>query len=90
MFEATDAFRRRERFEELLLTCEADARGRTGLEEKAYPQADILRAALTAACNIDKAAIHALGVSGPAFGDAQRAARLAAIERMQTEARSAE
>jgi tRNA nucleotidyltransferase (CCA-adding enzyme) len=87
MFEATDAFRRQERFDELLISCEADARGRTGLEEKAYPEADILRAALTAACNIDKAAIHESGVSGPAFGDALRAARLSAIESMLTKIR---
>jgi tRNA nucleotidyltransferase (CCA-adding enzyme) len=87
MFEATDAFRRQERFDELLITCEADARGRTGLEEKAYPEADILRAALTAACNIDKTAIHESGVSGPAFGDALRATRLSAIESMLTKIR---
>jgi tRNA nucleotidyltransferase (CCA-adding enzyme) len=36
--EACDALRRPERFAEFLLACEADARGRKGLEARAYPQ----------------------------------------------------
>jgi len=87
MFEATDAFRRQERFEEFLLACEADARGRTGLEERAYPEAELLRTALTAASNIDNAAIHKLGVTGPAFGEALRAARLSAIKNVLSTSR---
>jgi tRNA nucleotidyltransferase (CCA-adding enzyme) len=43
--ERTDAFRKPERFEQFLLACEADARGRLGLEREPYPQADILRKA---------------------------------------------
>ena len=35
LLEKTDAFRRPERFAELMLACEADARGRAGLEERA-------------------------------------------------------
>ena len=42
----TDALRRPERFEQFLLACESDARGRKGLEQRAYPQAEWLRAAL--------------------------------------------
>lgn len=80
MFESVDAFRRPERFNEFLIACEADARGRTGLEERPYPEADLLRSAFAAAGNIDNAAIRKLGVTGPAFGEAQRAARLSAIE----------
>jgi tRNA nucleotidyltransferase (CCA-adding enzyme) len=45
----TDALRRPERFEQFLLACEADARGRKGLEQRAYPQGVWLREALTAA-----------------------------------------
>lgn len=33
----------RARFELFLLSCEADARGRLGLEQRAYPQVDLLR-----------------------------------------------
>ena len=45
----TDAFRRPERFEQFLVACEADSRGRTGFEERPYPQADYFRGALAAA-----------------------------------------
>ena len=43
LLNATDALRRPERFEAFLLACEADARGRKGLEQRDYPQADFLR-----------------------------------------------
>src|SRR5260370_22942492 len=43
--ERTDAFRRPERFSQALLACEADARGRTGLESNPYPQRGFVSAA---------------------------------------------
>ncbi len=49
LLENTDAFRRPERFDWFLLACEADARGRKGLQDRAYEQADYLRAALATA-----------------------------------------
>jgi len=66
--QATDALRRPERFLQFLICCEADARGRTGFEERAYPQADYFRAALTAAQNVDMKAIQAKGLTGKDFG----------------------
>jgi tRNA nucleotidyltransferase (CCA-adding enzyme) len=79
LFENTDAFRRPERFGEFLLACEADARGRKGLEDRAYPQADILRVALAAAAAVDNAAIQQLGLRGPEFGAELRKRREHAI-----------
>ena len=60
VLEKTDAFRRPDRFEQFLITCEADARGRTGLENRHYPQADYLRGAFAAAMAVDAAAVAAL------------------------------
>ena len=57
LLEKTDAFRRPERFEHFLLTCESDARGRKGLENRKYPQANFLRGAFAAASQIDAGAI---------------------------------
>ncbi len=57
VLEKTDAFRRPGRFERFLQTCEADARGRAGLEDRRYPQADYLRRAFAAAAAIDAGAI---------------------------------
>lgn len=57
VLEKTDAFRRPDRFEQFLLACEADARGRAGLENRRYPQADHFRGAFAAASAIDSGAI---------------------------------
>ena len=54
--EKADAFRRAERFSQVLLGCEADARGRTGLETRPYPQRHYLLAARAAAAAIKPSA----------------------------------
>jgi len=53
LLESLDAIRRPERLQKFLIACEADARGRTGLEERDYPQRDYLLAVLEAANSID-------------------------------------
>jgi tRNA nucleotidyltransferase (CCA-adding enzyme) len=78
---AADGLRQPDRFDEMLLACEADARGRKGLEDRPYPQADRLRAALRAARSIDAAKVKAeRQLDGPALGNALHAERLAAIK----------
>ncbi|MFC1602344.1 multifunctional CCA addition/repair protein [Pseudomonadota bacterium] len=52
-----DALRRPQRFEQFLLVCKADVRGRTGMEDSPYPQADFLRAIYQAIIKIDAAKI---------------------------------
>ena len=81
--EALDAFRRPERLEAFVLACEADARGRTGLEDSPYPQADIFRRAHAAARAVDTSAITA-GRSGPEIGAAIRAARIDAVRAVRS------
>jgi tRNA nucleotidyltransferase (CCA-adding enzyme) len=82
LLEATDAFRRPRRFEQFLLACEADARGRAGLEDRDYAQVDLLRGALAAAVAVDTASI-AQQHEGKAIGTAIRRERLAAVERFR-------
>lgn len=48
LLENLDAIRRPERLDKFLLACEADARGRTGLEDREYPQREYLSSILTA------------------------------------------
>jgi tRNA nucleotidyltransferase (CCA-adding enzyme) len=79
VLEATDAFRRPRRFEQFLVACEADARGRTGLEDRNYTQTDLLRGALAAARAVDAGAI-ARRYEGRTIGEAIRRERLAAVE----------
>lgn len=72
----TDAFRRPERFEQFLLCCEADARGRTGFENRDYPQAHYFLEALKACQTIDISEISARGFTGKEFGDELNRLRL--------------
>lgn len=67
-----DALRRPERFAELLLACEADARGRLDLEDRDYPQRDYpqrdyWQGALVALKSVSPRELQALGLEGEAF-----------------------
>jgi len=79
LLESVDAFRRPERFELFLLACEADHRGRTGLEDRPFPQADYLRRAFAAARAVTTAALDTTKLSGPEIGAALKEQRLAAV-----------
>jgi tRNA nucleotidyltransferase (CCA-adding enzyme) len=79
LLESCDALRRPERFGELLLACEVDARGRTGLEDTPYPQAEYLKAAQAAAAAVSLSATEREGLGGPAIGEELRRRRLAAL-----------
>ena len=59
VFDRCDAWRRPERFEQLLAACECDYRGRLGQAELPYPQREKWRAALIAARGVDAGAIAA-------------------------------
>ena len=85
LLETTDAFRRPERFAELLLVCESDARGRTGLEDRPYPQADYLRRARDAAAAAQLSEEDRAGLQGPAIGAKIRARRLAAVAEVKAQ-----
>ena len=83
LLERTDALRRPERFAEMLLACECDARGRLGLEEQPYPQRARLLEALARVQQVDATAAAAdaavRGKTGPAIGAAVHDARVAAL-----------
>ena len=83
LLERCDAFRKPERFADILLACECDARGRLGLNEQPYPQRQRLLGALTAAQSVNTAevaaAAEAQGLSGAAIGQAVHTARTLAL-----------
>ena len=79
VLESADAFRRPERFEQMLVACEADARGRKGLEDRDYAQADLFRGAFEAARAVDAAGIAAAHEGDEIAGAISRS-RLAAIK----------
>ncbi len=80
LLEQTDAFRRAERFERMLVACEADARGRgPELRVAPYPQVALLRGVrdAAAAVRLDPAVVAA--ESGPVIAERMRSARVDAI-----------
>jgi tRNA nucleotidyltransferase (CCA-adding enzyme) len=77
--ERADAFRRPERFAQALLACEADARGRTGLEANPYPQRAYLSAAREAAACIKPTAEEIAAHSGPKIAQQLQQRRIQAI-----------
>ena len=79
VIEHADYFRRPERLELLLRACECDARGRLGLENRAYPQAERLLRAAQAAAKVDAGEIARANADPATIKDKVRQARLAAI-----------
>lgn len=73
-----DGFRNPKRIEQMSLVCEADKRGRLGLQDQPYPSGAALREAVRAAMKV-RANEVAPGLAGPEVGEAVRRARIAAI-----------
>jgi tRNA nucleotidyltransferase (CCA-adding enzyme) len=80
LFQSADAWRRPERFSHLLQACASDARGRTGHENDAYPQADYLLQLLAAARAVDAGAIAKQCTDNSAIAATVQQARIRAIE----------
>lgn len=83
--ETLDAYRRPVRFEQFLLACEADYRGRTGYEDRDYPQAGYFREALRASSQIDTTPLQEHGFEGEMLGKAIFDERLKILKQYKTE-----
>jgi len=85
LLERCDAIRKPQRFHEVLLACECDARGRLGYADTAYAPGPRLRQALACVLAVDTAAVSAealhTGLTGPAIGQRIGQARLDALTR---------
>ena len=83
LLERCEAIRKPERFDDILLACECDARGRLGLEESAYPQrqrlAGVLEVVQSVATSVIAANAAAAGVTGQKVGELIHAARVRAV-----------
>ena len=83
LLERCDALRKPDRFAQVLLACECDARGRLGLDNSPYPQRPRLLAALAAAQSVVTAVIAQqaadAGAKGPQVGEKIHRARIAAV-----------
>jgi len=80
LLQSFDIYRRPQRFEEFIAACEMDARGRKGLEQRSYPQADYLRGAAKAARAVAVQPLLEQGFKGPELGEALKRERLKALK----------
>ncbi len=82
LLNALRAYQHADRLQQFILACEADMRGRTGYEDRAYPQADILRGYYEAAKSVDTENIAAQR-QGPDIGKEIHRQRCAAIAKLR-------
>ena len=83
--EGLDAFRRPERFDQFLLACEADARGRKGKEQQDYPQAEIFRKYRAACLTVTASSEDIRNLKGTEIAEHIRAQRIEAIRKVKRE-----
>ncbi|KOR31534.1 2', 3'-cyclic nucleotide 2'-phosphodiesterase [Achromatium sp. WMS2] len=86
VLEDTDAFRRPQRLQDMLIACEADYRGRTGFAESRYPQRHLFLTWLQAAKGIDVEAVVAKCARPSLIETAITRARLHAIKSCRSKA----
>lgn len=75
-----DVWRKPERLEQVLLCCEADHRGRLGLESEPYPQREIFLRAYQAALGVEVQTVIADGFQGKHIKEELDKRRVSAIE----------
>ncbi|MEI2265484.1 multifunctional CCA addition/repair protein [Erwinia sp. CGal63] len=85
LFDRIDAWRKPHRVEQIALTSEADARGRTGFENNPYPQGDYLRKAFAIVQNVSTREVVAAGYKGIEVREELTRRRIAALEAWRAE-----
>nr|WP_024966820.1 multifunctional CCA addition/repair protein [Pantoea sp. IMH] len=85
LFDRLDAWRKPQRIEQIALTSEADARGRTGFENNAYPQGVYLRQAFDIVLNVSTKEVVSAGYKGAEVREELTRRRIAALCRWQEE-----
>jgi tRNA nucleotidyltransferase (CCA-adding enzyme) len=87
LLERCDAIRTPERWPDIVLACECDARGRLNFENTTYAPAqrlrDVLKAALSVTTSDIAAQAQKQGLTGPAVGKKIHEARVMAIDRLK-------
>jgi len=84
LFNTFDVWRKPQRFEEFLLVCLSDTRGRTGFENKEYPQIDYLKTLYQAALAVDVQQVISDGFEKQGIRDELTRRRIAAVKAEKT------
>jgi len=79
LFDKLDVWRKPDRYQQFLLACEADARGRLNFENSPYPQRQIMNGYFETAREVNVQVIIQQGITGAAIKPALFQARVAAI-----------
>lgn len=79
LFDTIDVWRKPQRLEQMIMTSEADARGRTTFENNPYPQGDYLREAFRVAKSISNKEVLDAGFQGMAIRDELKKRRTQAL-----------
>lgn len=80
--EKVDGMRKPERYEQFLIACTADIRGRPGYENHPYPQANYYREALKIIKSIDIEVLKEAGLQGKEMANAIHTARQSALNKL--------
>ncbi|EGM69072.1 multifunctional CCA addition/repair protein [Shewanella sp. HN-41] len=83
MFDKADFWRKPERLNQVILSCIADMRGRTGFETHGYPQGEYLAECFLAANNVNISAIIAEGFQGAEIKQALNLKRIEAVDKLK-------
>ncbi|WP_336795164.1 multifunctional CCA addition/repair protein [Erwinia aphidicola] len=84
LFDRVDAWRKPQRVEQIAITSEADARGRTGFESNPYPQGDYLRTAWRVAQSVSTKEVVEAGFKGSEVREELTRRRVAALEQWKS------
>ncbi|MBU9852834.1 multifunctional CCA addition/repair protein [Rahnella aceris] len=79
LFDTIDVWRKPQRLEQMIMTSEADARGRTTFENNPYPQGDYLREAFEVASSVSNKEVLDAGFQGMAIRDELKKRRTQAL-----------
>lgn len=84
LFDALDVWRKPKRFEDFLLACEADSKGRLGFENREYPQAELAKRYFIAANQVDVQRVIADGFEKQAIREELNKRRKFAIKTLKS------
>ncbi|WP_220736026.1 multifunctional CCA addition/repair protein [Shewanella sp. c952] len=83
LFDKADFWRKPHRLQQLLLSCEADAKGRTGFELSPYPQAGYIQQCFAAASNVVVKDIIDAGYKGAEIRQQLTSSRVEAVQEIK-------
>ncbi|MCH2055739.1 MAG: multifunctional CCA addition/repair protein [Thalassotalea sp.] len=83
LFNQLDVWRKPQEFEDFLIACKADAKGRLGFEKRAYPQAHLLRVTVNECLKVNAKNFVERGIYGKQIKEAMNKERVNIIQEIK-------